>query len=84
VPLLYFCSLGPVHVLEHRICRSAETMDGKLRCERFFGAYIRPGLSVISLCPGLKRVAARYVHWWVTVTRTPRPWISMDYWYDDY
>jgi len=82
VVLLYLCSLGPVQVLEHRTCRTAGTREAVRRYEQVFGAYMQPGICLVSLSSVSERIAARYVHWWVAVTHTPRPWRSAEYWYD--
>jgi len=39
LPLLYFCSLGPAHVLKHQPCSSRATAEAKARCEWALGAY---------------------------------------------
>jgi hypothetical protein len=83
LPVLYFGSLGPVHVWHHRACRSADFQTA-LRYEEALGVYSWPAWFITSHAPGLKRVTARYVHWWITATHTRRPWRSSDYWYDSY
>jgi len=83
VTLLYFGSLGPAQVWHHRTCRSVDFQTA-IRYEKTFGVYFSPAFFVMSHVPSVRRATARYVHWWIEVTHTRRPWRSSDYWYDEY
>ena len=79
--VLYFASLGPAQVLANRAMRVPLPEHRDILYGRWY--YFRPAFTIMTPLPAARKSAARYVHWWVTVTRTPRMIRSSDEWYDE-